>query len=245
MCGICVADTSVHSSIAETPYARHPRGSIGLGISRGWTNRSSTITGADSKIDWSPPPPWLQCTTTFVPRSSWMITSSFAASSRSMTAGSSVAVTATTSAASIACSRVSATTTATASPLNRTLSDASGVVHRHLDVLGDRPHERQRAEVEVGRGVDTHDARHRCRFGGVDAIDRRVDVRRASERHPHHPRHRPVVDVARLSREELRVLLPQDRLPDERLRGRHRVPPHASAPAIEPAASRIDFTMFW
>jgi hypothetical protein len=49
--GICVAETRVHSSIAGTPYARHPRGSIALGISRGCAYRSSTITGAESNRD--------------------------------------------------------------------------------------------------------------------------------------------------------------------------------------------------
>lgn len=57
MCGIWVAVTSVHSSTGGTPYARQPRGSIAFGISRGWTYRSCTITGAESKTDWSPPPP--------------------------------------------------------------------------------------------------------------------------------------------------------------------------------------------
>ena len=35
MCGICVADTKVNSPAAGIPYARHPRGSIAFGISRG------------------------------------------------------------------------------------------------------------------------------------------------------------------------------------------------------------------
>ena len=55
-----------------------------------------------------------------------MITSSLAASRRSVTALSSEASIETISAASSACSRVSANTTATASPANRILSVASG-----------------------------------------------------------------------------------------------------------------------
>ncbi len=126
MWGICDAVTSVNSPAAGMPYARHPRVSIAFGISRGCVYRSCKITGAESKTDWSPPPPCDQCTTTFVPRSSWSTTSSFAASSRSLTTGRSVALTITASAASSACSRVSARTTATASPANRILSFVSG-----------------------------------------------------------------------------------------------------------------------
>jgi len=86
-----------------------------------------TITGAVSKIDCSPAPPCTQWTVTFVPSSSWISGASSAiADSMSVTAFSSVTFALTASAASRACSRVSASTTATASPLNRIRSFVSG-----------------------------------------------------------------------------------------------------------------------
>ena len=119
------------------------------------------------------------------------------------------------------------------------------VVVRDLDVLGDRPDERQPSDLQVGGRVDADHARHRRRGGGVDRVDGGVDVRRADHGHPHHPGEGVVVDVARLSGEELGVLLAQDLAPDVLLGGRHGAPPQAFAPLMEPAASRIDLTMFW
>ena len=85
------------------------------------------MTGALSNTLWSPAPPWLQCTTTFVPRSSWIAGAPSAmAASTSVTAASSWTWTWTVSAASSAWPRVSATTTATASPWNRIVSPVSG-----------------------------------------------------------------------------------------------------------------------
>ena len=54
-----------------------------------------------------------------------------------------------------------------------------------------------------------------------------------------------VVDEAALPRRSDGVLLAEDGLSDELLGDRHRPPPYAFAPAIWPAASRIDFTMLW
>ncbi len=118
------------------------------------------------------------------------------------------------------------------------------VVVGDLDVFGDRPDERQRADLEIRGGVDAHDPRHRLRHRCVDRVDRRVNVRRADHRHPDHAGQRVVVDEARLSGEELWVFLPEDLAPDVQLGRRHRAPPQAFAPLIEPAASRIDLTMF-
>ena len=44
MCGICVADQSVYSSVAGRYCAMTPRGSIAFGISRCWRKRSLTVT---------------------------------------------------------------------------------------------------------------------------------------------------------------------------------------------------------
>ena len=99
------------------------------------------------------------------------------------------------------------------------------VVDRHLDVLGDRPDEWQGSELEVARRVHADHARHRGGLGRIDAVDRGVHVGRTHHRHPHHPGHHPVVDVARLPREQLGIFLPQHGLADERLGRRHRGPP--------------------
>ena len=112
------------------------------------------------------------------------------------------------------------------------------IVNGDLDVLGDRPHERQSSEAQVGPRVHTDDARHGFGGGRVDGPDRGVHVRRPHQGHPKHPRHRHVVHVAGLPGEEIGVLLAKDGLPDERLCGRH--PTHP----FTPAASSTDATMF-
>ena len=127
MCGIWVEVHSVNSPSAGTVVARAPRGSIGLGVMRGASYRSCNRTGALSNRLWSPPPPWLQWTTEFVPSSSWTSGAlSFMACSTSRTASSGSYSTSIASAASPAWPRDSARTTATPSPWNRALSFVSG-----------------------------------------------------------------------------------------------------------------------
>ncbi len=89
MCGICVADQSVYSSVEATYCAITPRGSIAFGMSRCWRKRSFTVTGALSKISSTPPASSFHVKQWFVPNSSWRIgASSASAASGSITAGS-------------------------------------------------------------------------------------------------------------------------------------------------------------
>jgi hypothetical protein len=121
------------------------------------------------------------------------------------------------------------------------------VVQGVVQPLRDGPGHQERAgPVEVRTREGSDDAVHRRRLGHIDALDPRVRVGAPHDRHPEHPGDGEIVRVPRRAGEELGILLPQDRLTDELLRGRHpRSPPQAFAPDIWPAASRIDSTMFW
>src|SRR4029450_2266363 len=57
MGGICADVHSVNSPIAGTTDASAPRGSIGLGVILGASNRSRSCTGALANTPRSPPPP--------------------------------------------------------------------------------------------------------------------------------------------------------------------------------------------
>ncbi len=121
-------------------------------------------------------------------------------------------------------------------------------VIRGLDVLGDRPDHRQGAGPlarQVGAAPGPDHARHLQRLRDVDLLDARVRERAPDDGEVEHAGDRQVVDEAALPRQERRVLLAQDRLSDELLGDRHLDPLQAFAPDIVPAASRMDFTMFW
>src|SRR4029077_14856263 len=83
----------------------------------------------------------------------------------------------------------------------------------------------------------------------VDRRDPGVPERAPHHGHPHLAGEGEVVDVPALTGEQLRVLLAQDRRPDEALDGGgHHAPPPDPAPAgvfISAAAARIEATMFW
>ena len=243
MCGICVADTSVHSSIAGTPTRCSPAARSRSGSGGAGSTAPATMTGAVSNTVWSPAPPWLQCTVTFVPRSSWRSTSSVGGLLDVRHRGELASPDRDGFGGVHACSRVSATTTATASPANRSCP-RERVVHRDLDVLGDRPDERQGAEPRSSAVYTPTTPGIAAATDVSIAVDPRVDVGRPDDRHPHHPGHRPVVDEAacpvRSSGSSFR---------------RTGWPMNVSVVAIaapsglgaahRPAASRIDFTMFW
>ena len=99
-------------------------------------------------------------------------------------------------------------------------------MHRDLDVFGDRPHDRQRPAQSPSRSAAVYTpttpgiaAAASCRSSRWSRA--RTGVR--TTRHPHHARHRHVVDVAAPAPvSSFAVLLAKDAAADVRVRGRHR-----------------------
>ena len=183
---------------------------------------------------------------TFVPSSSWISDApSAAAFSMSVTAGSSVAVIETSSAASIACSRRSATTTATASPANRILSPVRGYRTGTLmssvigQTNGSAPSSRSAAvKTPTTPGIAAASAvsiasivawTYGGRTSAIHTIPGIVQLSTYCAS--------PVMSSGSSLRRTGR--------PTNGSVATMTVPPQAFAPLIWPAASRIDSTMFW
>jgi hypothetical protein len=93
---------------------------------------------------------------------------------------------------------------------------------------------RNRERLVGEHGVDARQGQRRT---GVDRIDLRVSERRAHERGVQHAGQLEVVHVAAFARDELAVLLAQDRVAD--------ATGHGQLLAIWSAAARMLATMFW